>query len=145
MRTSEKWDQMTDADWTSFAASWLEELHSPIEPTDSDIGQSVVFMNFTATPAQQWKFIVAAVACAKSDEELGHLATGPMEHLLGHYGENIIAQVEDRSKSDSAFARMLTGVWKYMISDEVWKRIQAIQAGVKDPLDPPVGNDASGA
>ena len=93
----------------------------------SDVGQSVVTMNFTAKPEHQWQFILAAVAHA-SDEELGHIAAGPMEHLLGKHGATYIDQVERRAEADPKYARMLSGVWKYMMSDDVWARIEALKA-----------------
>ena len=84
-------------------------------------------MNFTATPDQQWRFILAAIAHA-SDEELGHIAAGPVEHLLGKHGDRYIGEIERRAESDPKFARMLSGVWKYMMSDEVWARVEALKA-----------------
>ena len=93
---------MTAPDWTEFAKAWLAELrpHPPspesdVVPTgtESDVGQAVVMMNFTADPDQQWQFVRSAVAHAKSDDELGHIAAGPVEHLLGRHGESLIARV----------------------------------------------------
>jgi len=96
---------------------------------DSDVGQSVVLMNFTARPEHQWRFIRAAVAQAESDEVLGHIAAGPMEHLLGWHGADYIEAVEAaQAASDPKFARMLVGVLKYKMNDEVWGRVQALKA-----------------
>lgn len=134
---------MTAPDWTEFAKAWLAELcpHPPspesdVVPTgtESDVGQAIVMMNFTADPDQQWQFIRSAVACAKSDDELGHIAAGPVEHLLGRHGESLIARVEAEAAADQTFARMLTGVRQHMMADEVWARVQAIQGKVSDPL-----------
>jgi hypothetical protein len=76
------------------------------------------------------------MAQAESDDELGHIAAGPVEHLLGWNGELFIAQIEQLAAADPKFARMLTGVWKYKIPEAVWARVQAIQASVPDPLRP---------
>ena len=91
-------------------------------------------MNFTASPESQWSFLVKAVAHAQSEEELGHIAAGPLEHLLGKHGASMIDRVEQLAATDEKFARMLTGAWRYMMSDSVWQRVQAIQARVQNPL-----------
>jgi len=139
-----RWDEMTTSDWNLFAKEWLAELRQSSPPAESDegrsataadVGEAVVFMNFTAGPDQQWQFICSAVAQAESDDELGHIAAGPLEHLLGSHGENFIAPVEARTVADGKFARMVTGVWKHTMTDDVWARVQAIQATASNPLD----------
>lgn len=127
MRIDERWDRLELSDWEGFARAWLAELRGEFENPDSDIGQSVVMMNFTAAPEHQWRFIQAAVAQAESDEELEHVAAGPMEHLMGWHGADYIDAVETQAAVNPKFARMLGGVWKYMMSDEVWGRVQALK------------------
>ncbi len=127
MPIDKRWDRLEQSDWDAFAQAWISELRGLPVGSDSDVGQSVVMMNFTATPEQQWRFILSAVAHA-SDGELGHIAAGPVEHLLGKHGEEFIDEVERRADSAPKFARMLAGVWKYMMTDEVWTRIQALKA-----------------
>src|SRR5215510_2274616 len=83
--------------------------------------------NFTARPEHQLQFIVAAITHA-SDDELDHIAAGPMEHLLGKHGDKYIEKVEQRAEADPRFARMLAGLWKYMMSDHVWARVEALKA-----------------
>lgn len=122
-----RWEQLTPSDWDAFAQSWVAELRGSPTDSDDDVGQSVVMMNFTARPEHQWQFILAAIAHA-SDEELGHIAAGPVEHLLGKHGDKYIDEVARRAESDPKFARMLSGVWKYMLSDEVWARVEALKA-----------------
>src|SRR5947208_12393616 len=94
MPIDERWEQLGPSDWEAFARAWIAELRGESTGSESDVGQSVVMMNFTAKPDQQWQFILAAVAHAESDEEFGHLAAGPMEHLLGKHGARYIDQVE---------------------------------------------------
>jgi hypothetical protein len=135
MPIDDRWDRLSDSDWDAFADAWLSELRGNDVSTSSNVGQSVVMMNFTAKPQLQCQFVLAAVAHAQSDDELGHIAAGPMEHLLGWHGKQFIAQVEQRATIDQKFARMVTGVWKYKMADDVWVRLQAIQEKVSDPLD----------
>jgi hypothetical protein len=71
---------------------------------------------------------------ADSDDELRHIAAGPLEHLLGWHANDVIARVEAQAAADHKFARTLTAVWQYMMSDEVWARVEAMQATVSDPL-----------
>jgi hypothetical protein len=131
MPIDERWQRLEPSDWDAFAQAWIAELRGTSADSESDVGQSVVVMNFTAKPEQQWQFILAALAHA-SDAELGHIAAGPMEHLLGKHGEKYIEEIERRAASDPRFARMLSGVWKYMMSDEVWARVEALKARFPD-------------
>src|SRR5436190_21750023 len=112
MPIDKRWERLGQSDWDAFAQAWIAELRGSSADSEADVRQSVVMMNFTATPEQQWQFILAAVAHA-SNEELGHIAAGPIEHLLGKHGERYIDEVERRAVSDPKFARMLSGVWKY--------------------------------
>src|SRR5688500_8357249 len=127
MPIDERWGQLSASDWDAFARSWIAELSGAPSESQPDVGGSVVMMNFTARPEHQWQFILAAVAHA-SDDELGHIAAGPVEHLLGKHGATYIDQVERRAEADPKYARMLSGVWKYMMSDDVWARIEALKA-----------------
>ena len=122
-----QWDQLSPSDWDAFAQSWIAELRGTQADSDEEVGQSVVMMNFTAKPEHQWQFILAAIAHA-SEDELGDIAAGPVEHLLGKHGDSYIKEVEQRAESDPKFARMLSGVWKYTMSDEVWARVEALKA-----------------
>ena len=98
------------------------------DDSEREVGQSVVMMGFTATPEQQWRFVRAAVAQAESDDELGHIAAGPMECLLGWHGPAYIGAVEQLAAIDAKFARMLSDVWKYLMTDDVWERVLALKA-----------------
>jgi hypothetical protein len=134
MPLDDRWDKLDEAQWASFADSWLAELRSGHDSEDDKVGMSVTWMGFTARPEQQWKFICLATSRATSDEELGHIAAGPVECLLGHHGPQFIDEVERLASIDSQFARMLMGVWTYMIPDDVWAKLQAVQARVPNPL-----------
>jgi hypothetical protein len=126
MPIDKRWERLTPHDWDAFASAWILQLRGE-SSSDRDYGQTVVMMNFTATSAQQWQFIQAAMRVA-SDEELGHIAAGPIEHLLGKHGEEYIDAVERMAEADPKFARMLLGVWRHMMSDEVWSRVEALKA-----------------
>ena len=129
-----KWDKMNPEDWELFADDWLKELRAA-EPNEEDnLRQTVVLMNFTASADAQWQFILASVAKAESDDELGHIAAGPLEHLLGRHGSEFIERVEQQATQDVKFARAMTGMRKYLMSDEVWLRVEAVRKSVPNPL-----------
>jgi hypothetical protein len=123
MPIDERWDRLSDDDWSNFAQNWVEQLRYGQQEGERDWGESVTMMNFTARPEQQWKFILAAVGHAQSDDELGHIAAGPIEHLLGWHGAKYISAVEAQAASDSKFAKAITGVWKYKMSDDKHQRV----------------------
>lgn len=155
----QQWESFEPEDWAAFARSWLSSMRGERPPADAAVGRVeafarrlqekvlgpakapdadaqdlVVLMNFTAGPEPQWQFVLAAVAFARSDDELGHLAAGPLEHLLGWHGEAFIERVEDEAADDPRFARTLSGVLRYLMTPEVWSRVQALQARVAEPL-----------
>ncbi len=74
-----------------------------------------------------------AVAFAETEDHLGRIACGLAEILLAHYG-SLMPLFEERARKDPKFARMLTGVWRHRMSDEVWMRLRALQAAVELPL-----------
>lgn len=122
-----RWDKLSPEDWDAFSQSWIAGLRRATAESDGDVGQSVVMMNFTARAEHQWQFILAAVAHA-SEEELGDIAAGPVEHLLGKHGDRYIGEIERRAETDPKFARLMSKVWKYMMTDEVWSRVEALKA-----------------
>jgi hypothetical protein len=132
MPIDERWDKLTPEDWDAFAQCWAEELRGASSDSAEDVGQSVVMMNFTARPEHQWQFILAAIAHAY-EEELRHIAAGPVEHLLGKHGDRYIGEIERQADTDPKFARMLSSVWKYMMSDEVWARVEALKSRFPAP------------
>ncbi|HEY3814612.1 MAG TPA: hypothetical protein VGL66_15430 [Caulobacteraceae bacterium] len=131
MTRQTNWDFDTDwntVDLTEFAAAWLETCGNDEPPIDNSIGVAVTAFTFRASPELQWKFIEIAVQLAKSVDDLCAIAAGPVEKLLGDHGDDYIACVEARCVADAKFRRMVCGVWQYEMTDEVWGRVQALQA-----------------
>jgi len=129
----DRWLKFSTADLELLALDWLDELRGEVT-NEKVVSSSVTWMGFTAPPELQWNFIMAAVRFASTDEELGHIAAGPMECLLSRYGADVIDRFEERARLDSKFARAMTGVWRHLMSDDVWQRVATIQSGVSDPL-----------
>lgn len=135
---SEHWDKLTEEKWQNLAEKYLLEISEnsgkKYEEGNNKWGIIVTEFQFTSSPELQWKFILLTVSLAETDEQLGDIAAGGIEHLLGWHGEKYIEIFEQEVQQNPKFARALTGVWKYMMSDEVWTRIQKLQAPVKDKL-----------
>lgn len=134
--TDPRWDDLTDADWDAFAVAWNAELRGVDAPSKllrlpwllddppNTASEYVVPMNFTASPDAQWKFIIAAYSRG-NEETHGHLAAGPVEHLLGIHGDQYISQVEQMADDDPLFAKMLKCCYRNKMSDDVWRRLRA--------------------
>jgi hypothetical protein len=142
MPVNDYWEQFESFEWQDFARRWLAEIRNDPWDEGSEVGQAVVSMNFTARAELQWQFILIAVSLAQSDDELSHIAAGPIEHLLGWHGEDYNHPVEEQAAINPKFARALTGVWRYKMSDEIWSRLERLKAGVSEPLRPSTGSNA---
>lgn len=128
MFLDDRWDQVSDEEWMDFAKAWLAELASGSDQkTQEDWGGKVVAMNFTASPAAQWKFILAAMDVARTADERSHIAAGPVEHLLSKHGDAFIGHLEQLAADRGDWAEMTRGVWRHRISESVWERVLAIQ------------------
>src|SRR4051794_19222057 len=52
------------------------------------------------------------------------LSAGAVEGLIARFGERYIDRVEEKARKDPAFAKLLGGVWRNSMSDEIWARLQ---------------------
>jgi hypothetical protein len=127
------WEKLTDDQWQHLAEQYLLEIRLDIgkefsdkerETTDYEInhkwGEIVTRLGFWSPPELLWKFILLSVSVAETDEELGDIAAGSIEYLLGRAGKEFIDLVEKEAKNNYKFARTLTGCWQYQMTDEVW-------------------------
>jgi aminoglycoside 6'-N-acetyltransferase I len=75
-----------------------------------------------------WQFILRVYWREDvSEDTLSVLAAGPLEDLLACDGPNFIDRVEQLAKSDAKFNWLLGGVWRNSMTDDVWKRVQAVR------------------
>jgi hypothetical protein len=77
-------------------------------------------------PAQAWQFILAVLATDQSNIVMENLSAGPLENLLVQHPAETILKVEAESQTNPAFRKLLGGVWKNDMPDDVWKRVQAV-------------------
>ena len=89
-----------------------------------DVNKWIVFICFWGHPHTLWDFMLDAVEMAVDDRDLQVIATELAEHILAHYG-SMIGHFESRASSDRNFRRMLTGVWRHRMSDEVHDTFKA--------------------
>jgi len=77
-------------------------------------------------PETLWRLILAIHARDRSPLIQQVLSAGPVEDLLAKHGATFIERVETQALEDPAFAKLLGGVWKNSMTDEVWQRLQAV-------------------
>ena len=73
-----------------------------------------------------WNLILVIHSMDQSERIRGMLSAGPIEDLLSERGEMFISRVEQKAKSDPTFAKVLGGVWRSAMSEEVWAKLQAV-------------------
>jgi hypothetical protein len=77
-------------------------------------------------PETLWLLILAVHARDQSPRIQENLSAGPVEDLLAKHGDRFIERVEAQARQDPMFAKLLGGVWKNTISEEIWLRLQAV-------------------
>ncbi|HEX4301146.1 MAG TPA: hypothetical protein VHZ78_00025 [Rhizomicrobium sp.] len=77
--------------------------------------------------------IIVQIMNRTSDEDvLGALSAGPLEGVLAMHGEKIIDRVEDLAEKDTKFRELFAGVWRNGMTDEIWRRVEALRKRAKD-------------
>ncbi len=110
------------ADWIVFCNS--EEGSEEYERSFWAFDQMCDWL--TDDPEQCWETILAILEHTSDDKALANLAAGPLESLLSDHRLKFIERVEERSRQDAKFRWLLGGVWKNMMPDDVWERLQAV-------------------
>lgn len=78
-------------------------------------------------PEFAWPLIRDILAFDHGTAVMENLSAGPLKNLLAKHGDEFIATIEEQARRDPLFARLLGGVWKNAMSDEVWDRVQRVQ------------------
>jgi hypothetical protein len=78
-------------------------------------------------PKECWGVVLNILSRTNDEWVLTNLAAGPVESLLANHGEMTICWIEDEAKKNQRFRMMLGDVWRNLISDEVWQRIQRVK------------------
>lgn len=77
-------------------------------------------------PHKAWRVILLIREMDQSVRISQSLSAGEIENLLSRNGSEMIALVEAEAHRDPGFARLLAGVWRNRMTDEVWMRLQAV-------------------
>ena len=107
--------------------------HLNVRWVDGDVSRWVALACFWHDPHFLWNFMLDAIEAAVDDDDLSKIASELAEHILAHYG-TMMPYFEHQAARDDKFARMLTGVWRHRMCDDVWIRLRAMQARVQAPL-----------
>lgn len=79
-------------------------------------------------PENAWNVIIKIFDETNDEYVLSNLAAGPLETFLGRYGNEFIDRIEILASTDLRFKYLLAGVWKGMMSDDLWARIRKVSA-----------------
>lgn len=77
--------------------------------------------------AELWQFVLNTYQKEMSNKTLSILAAGPLEDALSKNGEAYIDQVEELARKDPKFRKLLAGVWKNAMSEDLWARVCAVK------------------
>jgi hypothetical protein len=107
--------------WVDYA----QKMSDGIQPEDNSDFVAWLELDWLVgdDPEQAWSVILQVLSLTDSPEILAQLAAGPLEDLLSKHGDIFIERVELLAKSDARFAFLLGGVWKFMMTDEIWERV----------------------
>src|ERR1017187_5841183 len=119
-------DHMTDVELNELARGWIAYWHDPKnEDTWEDWNRSSDYMDeaVESRPFAAWQMILAIHALDQSWQIRKVLSAGPIEDLLVKHGDEMIPLVETQAGRDATFAKVLGGVWKNRMVDEIWARL----------------------
>jgi len=119
---------MTQGAVAGLADAWIRYWLAPedsAEREDFDLAMKFHDVEYHQ-PELLWAMILAIHSRDQSIRTQQVLSAGPLENLLALHGEGFISRVESEAQRDPSFAKLLGGVWKNRMSDEVWQRVQAV-------------------
>ncbi len=130
MRWRRAYPRLSPANVGALAAAWLDYDRT---------GKKTRFWAWSRVedvirrqPITGWSLVRRLIAGAADPGQLSSVAAGPLEDLLGAHGPVLIDRVEAAAREDPRVMQALAGVWKDMIDDEDWIRIQRLLG--REPL-----------
>jgi hypothetical protein len=111
------------------AEAWIRVMKaddgSP-EEADNFWAFSMVYDMIGDDPERGWPMILE-ILCRDDGVAIQEvLSAGPLEDLLAKHGPAFIDRIEAEARRNPMFARLLGGVWKNQMTDEIWARVQAV-------------------
>jgi hypothetical protein len=125
---------MTKAEIGLVAEGWIGYQLAPEGSSEQAANWTFVSTAFdirAGDPKLLWELILAIDSRNRSDDVRCVLAAGPLEDLFVDHGMAYIEIIEQQACVDSEFAKLLDGVYRRSMSDDVWSRVTNIQNGVR--------------
>jgi uncharacterized protein DUF6869 len=121
---------MTQDELVNLADNWIRYHQAPKGSAEKkateQASEDVIELQFR-DPETLWLLILAIHERDQSEEIQSILAAGPVESLLGKYGERFIERVDTKARKDPTFTKMLAGVWRSSMTRDIWNRVQVWQ------------------
>ena len=120
---------MTENTTADLADAWIRYWHAKnsTEQFENAWATSAsIDLFFDGKSEELWQLILLIHERDQSIKIQQVLSAGPIEDLLSRFGEHYIDRIEEKARKDPAFAKLLGGVWKSDMSDDIWARLQAV-------------------
>ncbi len=120
---------MLPVDRKKLAQAWVKHTLAAAEKVDESPhfeAVEIISRMVEDDPEVAWGILEDIRQIDSSDIILANLAAGPLEDLLVFHGDDFIDCIEDIASHEPLFRKMLGAVWRNRISDEVWRRLQAV-------------------
>jgi len=117
---------MTEAEIELIAEGWIRYQLSAEGSAERAANCKFVSSAFDireGDPKLLWRLILAIHARDQSDDVQCKLSAGPLEDLLSYHGPAFIDVVEQQGNDDPAFAKLLDGAHRHLMSEDVWGRV----------------------
>jgi len=112
---------------SALAEEWIERWSTPETSAGGMAEASVLDREL---PREQPDLCLAAILevlgridASSPNHLLGVLAAGPLEDLLNHNGDAVIAEVDLLARRDPGFRLLLNGVWDNSIKPDILARL----------------------
>ena len=80
------------------------------------------------SPDDAWRIILEIAQRTDNQLVQANLAAGPLENLLVKHGIDFIERVETATHQVPAFTRVILGVWKNSMDEDIWNRVNTLQS-----------------
>ena len=129
-RIERHWEKLSEEKWEHLAVEWLQCIKAKKGDDDEPCNkwwQIIINLGLWGPPDCLWEFTKLVVSLA-DDDQLEYIAAGPIEYLLGRAGPEYISVVEVEVENNPKLLRAIKHCNQYRMTDEVWTRIQRLQA-----------------
>ena len=114
-----------DSDMEAIAEGWLQE-NAAANRAEAQPFYDALDRLVRNEPEMAWNIIQMMVQNAGSDKILANIAAGPVEDVLAKHGHLLIGRIEAAARKEPVFKKMLGGVWRNAMSEDVWSRLQKV-------------------